>query len=109
MNQANTSFEKLFEMVVSEVIFKMLGAEVWKALRFYFDTKTAARDLEAFTKLLDKVFGASSKTHERMVIKTLCTKMGIPPDRMDKKEFAEGVSTAKARFSSYLTNLSSNP
>ena len=109
MNQANTGFEKLFDTVVSEVISKMLGAEVWKALRFYFDTKTAARDLEAFTKLLDKVFGASSKTIERMVIKTLCTKMGIPPDRMDKKEFAEGVSTAKARFSSYLTNLSSNP
>ncbi len=109
MNQANTGFEKLFDTVVSEVISKMLGAEVWKALRFYFDTKTAARDLEAFTKLLDKVFGASSKTIERMVIKTLCTKMEISPDRMDKKEFAEVVSTAKARFSSYLTNLSSNP
>ena len=109
MSQANTSFEKLFEMVVSEVIFKMLGDEVWKALRFYFDTKTAARDLEAFTKLLDKVFGASSKTIERMVVKALCTKMEIPPDRMDKKEFAEGISIAKARFPSHLTSLPSNP
>ncbi len=109
MNQANAGFERLFDTVVSEVISKMLGAEVLKALRFYFDTSAAARDLEAFTKLLDKVFGASSKTIERMVIKTLCTKMEISPDRMDKKEFAEVVSTAKARFSSYLTNLSSNP
>ena len=109
MSQVNTSFEKLLDMVISEVISKMLEAEVWRALTFYFDTKIATRDPEAFARVLEKIFGAPSKTIGRMVVKTLCAKLGIPPDRTDKKEFAEGISIAKARFPSQLTSLSSNP
>ena len=109
MNQVNTSFEKLLDTVTGEVISKMLGAEVWRALTFYFDTKSATRDPEAFARVLERIFGASSKTIGHMVVKTLFTKLGIPPDRMDKKEFAEGISIAKARFPSQLRSLSSNP
>ena len=109
MNQVNTSFEKLLDTVTGEVISKMLGAEVWRALTFYFDTKIATSDPEAFARVLERIFGASSKTIGHMVVKTLFTKLGIPPDKTEKKEFAEGISIAKARFPSHLTSLPSNP
>ncbi len=59
------SFDDMVSQSVTETMSKILGEDTWKAVNFFFDTKAAAREPEAFAALLDKMFGLTSKVLRR--------------------------------------------
>jgi len=92
-----TSFDDLVSQSVSETMSKILGETTWKSVNFFFDTKTAAREPEAFAALLDKVFGFTSKVLQKKIAETLLNKVGAvqPTNTLD---FRQILRLAKAKF-----------
>ncbi len=78
---------------------EMLGSEVWRAVSFYFDVKLVSREPTVFARLLDKLFGASSKALQQRIGETLFSKLGGQEDRSSGREFQEWIQMAWARFS----------
>jgi hypothetical protein len=91
------SFDDLVSQSVSETMSKILGATTWKSVNFFFDTKTAAREPEAFAALLDKVFGYTSKVLQKKIAEALLNKVGAvqPSNTLD---FRQILRLAKAKF-----------
>jgi hypothetical protein len=91
------SFDELVSQSVSETMAKILGETTWKSVNFFFDTKTAAREPEAFAALLDKVFGFTSKVLQKKIAETLLNKVGAvqPSNTLD---FRQILRLAKAKF-----------
>jgi hypothetical protein len=92
-----TSFEDLVSQSVSETMSRILGSTTWKSVNFFFDTKTAAREPEAFAALLDKVFGLTSKVLQKKIAETLLNKVGAtqPSSTLD---FRQVLRLARAKF-----------
>ncbi len=91
------SFDDLVSQSVSETMSRILGAITWKSVNFFFDTKTAAREPEAFAALLDKVFGFTSKVIQKKIAEALLNKVGAiqPSNTLD---FRQILRLAKAKF-----------
>jgi len=91
------SFEDLVSQSVSETMSRVLGTTTWKSINFFFDTKTAAREPEAFAALLDKVFGFTSKVLQKKIAETLLNKVGAaqPSNTLD---FRQILRLARAKF-----------
>lgn len=100
------SFETIVEAAVKEAVTRTLGEEVWKAINFYFDPKQAASNPEAFSSILDKMFGSSSHVLQKLVAETLLKKVGSAAV-VDKqgRSFYDWIQIAKAKFSSNLNTL----
>lgn len=94
------NFEELVQASVRETISKTLGPEVWKAIGFYFDFKTLARDPETFGKTLDKVFGGASKVLKQVIGHSLVTRVTGQMDARKDREFVEWIQIARAKFHS---------
>jgi len=92
------SFEQIVQASIGQTMSKTLGVEVWKAINFYFDLKTVASDPEAFGKVLDKLFGATSKVLKQVIGQTLVTRVNGQADDRRAREFPEWIQIAKARF-----------
>ncbi|OLD10500.1 MAG: hypothetical protein AUI93_06895 [Crenarchaeota archaeon 13_1_40CM_3_52_10] len=91
------SFDDLVSQSVSETMSKILGATTWKSVNFFFDTKTAAREPEAFAALLEKVFGLTSKVLQKKIAETLLNKVGaVQPS--NATDFRQILRLAKAKF-----------
>lgn len=94
---STASFDDLVSQSVSETMSKILGETTWKSVNFFFDTKTAAREPEAFAALLDKVFGFTSKVLQKKIAETLLNKVGaVPPS--STLDFRQILHLAKAKF-----------
>ena len=91
------SFEDLVSQSVSETMAKILGETTWKSVNFFFDTKTAAREPEAFAALLDKVFGFTSKVLQKKIAETLLNKVGVA-QTSNTLDFRQILRLAKAKF-----------
>lgn len=91
-------FDRLVQASVAQALSDLLGAEVWKAISFYFDVKTLASDPEAFGKVLDKLFGGTSKVLKQIIGKTLVANVNGQADDRRDREFPEWIQIAKAKF-----------
>jgi hypothetical protein len=100
------SFDVVVEAAVKEAVTRTLGEDVWKAIGFYFDPKQAASNPEAFSSILDKMFGSSSRVLQKVVTETLLKKVGsaMVVDRQGRS-FYDWIQIAKAKFSSNLNAL----
>jgi len=92
------SFEAIVQASVGQTMSKTLGAEVWKAITFYFDLKSAANDPEGFGKVLDKLFGGTSKVLKQVIGQTLVTRVDGQVDSQKDREFPEWIQIARAKF-----------
>ncbi|SRR5712692_1703094 len=92
------SFDELAKDTVQQTISKTLGSEVWKAISFYFDLKTVASDPEAFGKVLDKLFGGTSKVLKQVIGQTLVTRVSGQSDNRRDRDFLEWIQIARAKF-----------
>ena len=91
------NFDDLVSQSVSETMAKILGTTTWKSVNFFFDTKTAAQEPEAFAALLDKVFGYTSKVLQKKIAEAILNKVGAvqPSSTLD---FRQILRLAKAKF-----------
>jgi hypothetical protein len=91
------NFDDLVSQSVSETMAKILGTTTWKSVNFFFDTKTAAHEPEAFAALLDKVFGYTSKVLQKKIAEAILNKVGAvqPSSTLD---FRQVLRLAKAKF-----------
>ena len=103
---ATISFDAIVEAAVREAVTRTLGEEVCKAISFYFDPKQAASNPEAFSSILDKMFGSSSHVLQKLVAETLLKKVGsvMVVDKQGRS-FYDWIQIAKAKFSSHLNNI----
>lgn len=88
------SFDDLVHMSVQEAMSKLLGSEVWRAINFYFDVRAAAREPRSFEKLLNRLFGASSKVLQQVIGETLYKEGGVP-ERANGRELQDGYKWRK--------------
>jgi len=92
------SFDDLVSESVAETMSKILGPETWKAINFFFDTRTASRESEAFAKLLDKMFGLTSKVLRKKIAESLLGKVGAVQQTSSSLDFRQILRLAKAKF-----------
>ena len=83
---------------VTETMSKILGSETWKAINFFFDMKTIAREPETFAALLDKVFGYTSVVLQKKIGETLLGKVGAVQQTSSNFDFRQVLRLAKAKF-----------
>src|SRR6266704_3491545 len=102
---AMIGFEEIFELSVKETLSKVLGELVWKAISFYFDSKTMSRDPDAFSEVLGRLFGINAKVLEKLIGEALLTKAGVPEDKRRASDFRSFVRTARAQFTSAPSNI----
>jgi hypothetical protein len=93
-----TSFDDLVSQSVIETMSKILGTETWKAINFFFDMKTIAREPETFAALLDKVFGYTSVVLQKKIGETLLGKVGAVQQTSSNFDFRQILRLAKAKF-----------
>ena len=96
----SSSFDDLVSVSVSESISKILGADTWRAINFYFDIGTVARDPEKFMGVLDRLFGSTSRVLQTMISETLLRKVGGAEPRSNSQDFMGILRIARAKFSS---------
>ena len=92
------SFDEVVSQSVSETMSKILGADTWKAINFFFDMKTIAREPEQFAALLDKVFGYTSIVLQKKIGETLLGKVGAVQQTSSNFDFRQILRLAKAKF-----------
>jgi hypothetical protein len=92
------SFDEVVGQSVSETMSKILGADTWKAINFFFDMKTMAREPEEFAALLTKVFGSTSTVLERKIGETILGKVGAVQQTSSGLDFRQILRLAKAKF-----------
>jgi len=117
------TFENLVRISIYESIEATMGDDAWKAINFYFDTRSVARDPERFARLVDSLFGSNSSELQRRIVRTLLSKMGrpVPPiiegTRLDDwysgetkrsfSEFQDWIRRARDTFSSQDRSIAS--
>lgn len=91
------------EASVREAVTRVLGDTVWRAVGFYFDPKQASSNPEAFSAVLDKLFGPSGKVIRNVITETLLKKVGgtVGQRQSGDREFYDWVRIAKAKFSTF--------
>jgi hypothetical protein len=92
------SFDEVVGQSVSETMSKILGADTWKAINFFFDMKTIAREPEEFAALLTKVFGSTSSVLEKKIGETILGKVGAVQQTSSSLDFRQILRLAKAKF-----------
>jgi hypothetical protein len=103
-----TNFDEFVSQAVNETMSKILGTTTWKSVNFFFDTKRAAREPEAFAAILDKVFGLTSKVLQKKIAETLLSQVGAaqPSTSLD---FRQILRLARAKFPSTAVLGQLNP
>jgi len=77
---------------------KILGTDTWKAINFFFDMKTIAREPEEFAALLTKVFGSTSNVLEKKIGESILGKVGAVQQISSSLDFRQILRLAKAKF-----------
>ncbi len=98
------SFDDLVRTSVQEAMSTTLGGEVWKAISFYFDVGILMKEPRIFEKLMNGLFGASSKDLQQTIGETLMSKVGSGSEKARGHGLQDLIQMAKAKFSS-MTNL----
>jgi len=94
----DSSFDELVSESVTETLSKILGGDTWKAINFFFDMKTIAREPEDFAALLAKVFGSTSSILQKKIGETILSKVGAVQQTSTSLDFRQILRLAKAKF-----------
>jgi hypothetical protein len=100
---ANSSFEDIVELSVMQTISKVLGTEVWKAVSFYFDPRSLAKEPEALLGVLDKLFGRNAVVLQKVIAEAVLGKVDVPEEKRKGSDFKNLIRIAKAKFLSTST------
>jgi hypothetical protein len=92
------SFDELVSQSVTETMSKILGTDTWKAINFFFDMKTIAREPEDFASLLTKVFGATSNVLQKKIGEAILGRVGAVQQTSSSLDFRQILRLAKAKF-----------
>ena len=76
----------------------MLGQETCRAVSFYFDTSLLANEPEIFAGVLERLFGDTAKSLEKMISETLIAKVGANLQKREGYSFHALIRIAKAKF-----------
>ena len=100
MEEKETDFEKLFIEAVDEGL-ETLG-ESGKHMIFFHLEKSCSikkheipRNPEAFAKGLEKIFGAGASVLENLIVKSLCSKLGLKYEDTEGRPFVYCVKYVK--------------
>lgn len=96
------TFEDLVAVSAEEAMSKMLGRDVWKSITFYFDIGTLANQPEKFSSIMTKLFGATSKVLQNMIVETIISKLGTTAEPRNDREFKDWIQFARAKFRTSL-------
>jgi hypothetical protein len=91
-------FDVLVGRAVGESMAKILGPNTWKAVNFYFDTRIVAREPEKFTKILDRLFGSTSKVLQKDMTERIFRKVGSSEPISSQQDLRSILKAAKIQF-----------
>ncbi|HEV2118987.1 MAG TPA: hypothetical protein VGS11_02600 [Candidatus Bathyarchaeia archaeon] len=94
------NFDELVATSAEEAVSKMLGHEVWKAVAFYFDMGKLASQPESFCSVLSKLFGASSRVLQTIIVDRINAKVGITTETRKDRDFKDWIQIARYKFQS---------
>ena len=80
----------------------MLGQETCRAVSFYFDISLLATEPEIFAGVLERLFGDTAKSLEKLISETLIAKVGANLEKREGYSFHILIRIAKAKFLSSL-------
>ena len=119
MDEKEKDFEKLFIEAVDEGL-ETLGESGKHMIFFHLDKGYSIKKHEipkkpeAFAKGLEKIFGAGASVLEKLIVKSLCSKLGLNYEDVESRPFADYVKYVKetnakeARENDSSSNSSSN-
>ena len=93
-------FEKLFIEAVDEGL-ETLGESGKHMIFFHLDKSYSIKKHEipkkpeAFAKGLEKIFGAGASVLEKLIVKSLCSKLGLNCEDVQSRSFADYVKYVK--------------
>ncbi|MEM3703345.1 MAG: hypothetical protein QXX79_02840 [Candidatus Bathyarchaeia archaeon] len=82
---------------VDEALQAILGESGKEVVYYYLQNAYALRkenipeNLEAFTEFLNRLFGAGAKLIENTILKNLCHKLGIKPEKAENTKLTEFI------------------
>ena len=119
MNEKEKDFEKLFMEAVDEGL-ETLGESGKHTIFFHLEKSYSIKrheipkKPEAFARGLEKIFGAGASVLEKLIVKSLCSKLGLKYEDVESRPFADYVKYVKeandteTRENSRGSNSSSN-
>jgi len=100
MGEKEKDFEKLFIEAVDEGL-ETLGESGKHMIFFHLDKSYSIKKHEipkkpeAFAKGLEKIFGAGASVLEKLIVKSLCSKLGLECEDVEGLPFADYVKYVK--------------
>ena len=100
MGEKEKDFEKLFIEAVDEGL-ETLGESGKHMIFFHLDKSYSIKKHEipkkpeAFAKGLEKIFGAGASVLEKLIVKSLCSKLELKYEDIESRPFADYVKYAK--------------
>ena len=100
MGEKEKDFEKLFIEAVDEGL-QTLGESGKHMIFFHLEKSYSIKrheipqKPEAFAKGLEKIFGAGASVLERLIVKSLYSKLGLKYEDMESRPFADSVKCVK--------------
>ena len=114
MGEKEKDFERLFIEAVDEGL-GTLGESGKHMIFFHLDKNYSIKkheipkNPEAFVKGLEKIFGAGASVLEKLIVKSLCSKLGLKYEDVESCPFADYVKYVKeARENDSSNNSSQN-
>jgi hypothetical protein len=100
MSEKEKDFEKLFMEAVDEGL-ETLGESGKHMIFFHLDRSYSIKKHEipkkpeAFAEGLEKIFGAGASVLERLIVRSLCSKLGLRYEDVESRPFADYVKYVK--------------
>jgi len=100
MGEKEKDFEKLFMEAVDEGL-ETLGESGKHMIFFHLDKSYSIKKHEipkkpeAFAKGLEKIFGAGASVLEKLIVKSLCSKLELKYEDIESRPFADYVKYVK--------------
>ena len=100
MGEKGKNFEKLFIEAVDEGL-ETLGERGKHMIFFHLDKSHSIKKYEipknpeAFARGLEKIFGAGASVLEKLIVKSLCSKLGLEYEDVGSLPFADYVNNVR--------------
>jgi len=100
MGEKEKDFEKLFIEAVDEGL-ETLGESGKHMIFFHLDKSYSVKKHEipkkpeAFAKGLKKIFGAGASVLEKLIVKSLCSKLGLEYEDVESRPFVDYVNCVR--------------
>lgn len=112
MGEKEKDFEKVLIEAVDEGL-ETLGESGRHVIFFHLDTSYSIKkheipkNPETFAEGLEKIFGAGASVLEKLIVKSLCTKLGLNCKDLESRPFADSVRYVREKKTRQTSNPSS--